>query len=111
MATGARFCAVMWAAIGPAPSPSAWPCRPRTWLNSPITGAKSKPQAPRWFVALLPLNVAPGVAKVSDGWKAAGEIELRGQTGYVHEALWRSTLSTASWLLLVAPKRCVKRRP
>lgn len=57
--------------------------------------------APRWFVALLPLDVAPGVAKVSDGWKAAGEIELRGQTGYVHEALWRATLSTALWLIAV----------
>lgn len=58
-------------------------------------------QAPGWFVTLLPLRVAPGMAKVSDGWKAVGEIEVRGQTGYVHEALWRACLNSALWLLLV----------
>ncbi|UXH77260.1 bifunctional diguanylate cyclase/phosphodiesterase [Roseateles amylovorans] len=57
--------------------------------------------APAWFVAVLPLSVAPGVAKVSDGWRAVGEVEVRGQTGYVHEALWRATLNSTLWLLLV----------
>lgn len=57
--------------------------------------------APGWFVALLPLNVAPGQAKVSDGWRAVGEVEVRGQTGYVHEALWKATVRTTLWLLLV----------
>ncbi|SEK99074.1 EAL domain, c-di-GMP-specific phosphodiesterase class I (or its enzymatically inactive variant) [Roseateles sp. YR242] len=58
-------------------------------------------QAPGWFVALLPLRVAPGLAKVSDGWRAVGEVEVRGQTAYVHEALWKASLSSALWLLLV----------
>lgn len=60
-----------------------------------------KPQAPAWFVALLPLQVAPGQAKVSDGWRAVGEVEVRGQTGYVHEALWNATVRATLWLLLV----------
>ncbi len=57
--------------------------------------------APAWFVALLPLDVAPGQAKVSDGWRAVGEVEVRGQTRYVHEALWKATVRSTLWLLLV----------
>ena len=56
-------------------------------------------RAPAWFAALVPITVAPGVAQLSDGWRAIGEIEVRGQTGYVHEALWRACLRTTAWLL------------
>jgi EAL domain-containing protein (putative c-di-GMP-specific phosphodiesterase class I)/GGDEF domain-containing protein len=58
-------------------------------------------KAPAWFAALVPITVAPGVAQLSDGWRAIGEIEVRGQTGYVHEALWSACLRTAAWLAAV----------
>lgn len=64
-------------------------------------------KAPGWFVALTPLVVAPGVAKLSDGWRAVGDIEVRGQTGYVHDALWRASRNSALWLGLVGLLACV----
>ncbi|MCH7343872.1 EAL domain-containing protein [Pelomonas sp. CA6] len=58
-------------------------------------------QAPAWFARLVPMAVAPGLAKVSDGWRAAGEIEVLSQTGYAQDALWRGLCELALWLGLV----------
>ena len=55
-------------------------------------------RAPAWFVALTPIAVPPGLAQVSDGWKAAGSIEVLSQTAYAHDELWRATLRTAALL-------------
>ncbi|MBT9501753.1 MAG: EAL domain-containing protein [Burkholderiaceae bacterium] len=57
--------------------------------------------APRWFVALTPITVQPGVAQVSNGWKAVGAIEVSSQSAYVHDELWRSTMRTAGLLAVV----------
>jgi len=57
--------------------------------------------APRWFVALTPVTVLPGVAQVSNGWKAVGAIEVSSQSAYVHDELWRSTMRTAGLLAVV----------
>jgi len=57
--------------------------------------------APRWFVALTPITVQPGVAQVSNGWKAVGAIEVASQSAYVHDELWRSTMRTAGLLAVV----------
>lgn len=57
--------------------------------------------APRWFVALTPISVQPGVAQVSNGWKAVGAIEVASQSAYVHDELWRSTMRTAGLLAVV----------
>jgi EAL domain-containing protein (putative c-di-GMP-specific phosphodiesterase class I)/methyl-accepting chemotaxis protein len=51
--------------------------------------------APGWFVALLPIEAAAGTAKVSDGWKAAGDIEVLSQDAYAYDALWAATWRTA----------------
>ncbi|MFG6449340.1 EAL domain-containing protein [Roseateles sp. BYS180W] len=58
-------------------------------------------QAPAWFVQLLPIQAAPGLAKVSNGWSAIGEVEVRSHTGYVHDALWNSLLHSTLWLVAV----------
>lgn len=34
-------------------------------------------QAPAWFRDLLPIEAAPGVAQLSNGWNAIGSVELK----------------------------------
>ena len=57
--------------------------------------------APAWFVSGLPLRAEPGVAQVSDGWRAIGHVELVSQSAYASDALWRAGLRAAQLLALV----------
>jgi diguanylate cyclase (GGDEF)-like protein len=57
--------------------------------------------APAWFVRGLPVRAEPGVAQVSDGWRAIGHIELVSQSAYATDALWRAGLRAAELLALV----------
>lgn len=59
-------------------------------------------QAPGWFVAMVGLQPALGVAQVSDGWKQIGRLEVVSQLDYAHDELWRSTWMTVGLLALVA---------
>ncbi len=59
------------------------------------------PDAPRWFVALMPLKSTPGEALVSDGWKQAGKIEVLASTRFAYGALWQGTLKLAATLLAI----------
>ena len=64
--------------------------------------AATKPlQAPAWFVSLLPIELAPGQAQVSDGWRALGSIEVVSQSAYAHDELWRGSLQSALALAIV----------
>lgn len=58
-------------------------------------------QAPAWFRALLPIEAAPGVAQVSNGWNAIGSVQLKSHSSYAHDALWLSTRRLVAWLLIV----------
>ncbi len=52
--------------------------------------SSAQPQdAPAWFARLLPIESAPGVAQVSDGWRALGRIEVVSHVAYAHDELWR----------------------
>jgi hypothetical protein len=57
--------------------------------------------APAWFVALAPIESTPGVAQVSDGWRALGSIEVVSQTAFAHDELWRGSLRAAFALAVV----------
>ena len=57
-------------------------------------------RAPAWFVAEWPIESAPGVAQVSDGWRALGQVEVVSQVAYAHDELWRG--SVRATLLLAA---------
>ena len=57
-------------------------------------------QAPSWFAALWPIESAPGVAQVSDGWRALGRVEVVSHVAYAHDELWRG--GSRSALLLLA---------
>jgi EAL domain-containing protein (putative c-di-GMP-specific phosphodiesterase class I)/GGDEF domain-containing protein len=56
--------------------------------------------APAWFAAAWPIESPPGVAQVSDGWRAVGRVELVSQVAYAHDELWRGSVRAA--LLLAA---------
>ena len=58
-------------------------------------------QAPGWFVALLPIELVPGQAQVSDGWRALGSIEVVSQSAFAHDELWQGSLQAALALALV----------
>jgi len=58
-------------------------------------------RAPAWFAALLPIDLAPGHAQVSDGWRALGSVEVISQSAYVHDELWRGSLRAAFALAVV----------
>ncbi|TAK90058.1 MAG: EAL domain-containing protein [Burkholderiaceae bacterium] len=51
---------------------------------------------PAWFMRMIPLRVAPGVAQVSDGWKQYGTLTVQSHPGFAYKSLWQET----GWLLL-----------
>jgi EAL domain-containing protein (putative c-di-GMP-specific phosphodiesterase class I)/GGDEF domain-containing protein len=57
--------------------------------------------APDWFVALVPIDSVPGVAQVSDGWRALGSITVVSQASYAHDELWRGSQRAALALAVV----------
>ncbi len=81
-----------------------------------ITGADGKPlfvrdasataqEAPAWFVGLVPITSMPGVAQVSDGWRALGAVEVESQSAYAHDQLWRGSVRSMwamAWVGLLA---------
>lgn len=56
------------------------------------------PQAPGWFVHLVPVVSVPGVAQVSDGWRALGSVEVVSHASFAHQQLWQGSLKTAGLL-------------
>lgn len=54
--------------------------------------------APKWFVDLIPVESVPGVAQVSDGWRALGAIEVVSHAGFAHMQLWQGCVKTAGML-------------
>ena len=57
--------------------------------------------APAWFVALVPIESVPGVAQVSDGWRALGSVEVVSQAAFAHDELWRGSTRAAFALAIV----------
>jgi len=53
--------------------------------------------APAWFVELLPINAAPGVAHIQDGWKQYGSISLASHSKFAYQDLWQGTLELIGW--------------
>ena len=64
--------------------------------------ARSAPTAaPDWFVNLLSIESEPGIAQVSDGWRALGRIEVVSHVSYAYDDLWHGGLRAAGWMALV----------
>ena len=57
--------------------------------------------APAWFVQVVPLEAAPGVAAVTNGWKQLGTVELESQVDFAYESLWHGCVRMAAWIAFV----------
>lgn len=57
--------------------------------------------APAWFITAWPIESPPGVAQVSDGWRAVGRLELVSQVAYAHDELWRGSVRAALLLATI----------
>ena len=55
-------------------------------------------QVPQWFVDWIPVESTQGVAQVSDGWRALGQVEVVSHSGFAHEQLWQGSIKTLSLL-------------
>ena len=56
--------------------------------------------APSWFMRLFPVNAAPGIAHVQDGWKQFGTVTLTSQSKFAYQDLWQGTLKLTAWFVL-----------
>ena len=63
--------------------------------------SSTREDVPHWFANLVPVESAPGVAQVSDGWRALGSVEVVSQAGFAHVQLWQGAVKTAGWLVLL----------
>lgn len=64
--------------------------------DAPIEGV------PGWFVTLVALDVAPGVAQVQDSWKQYGTLTLESHDEYAYTELWRGMWRLLGWFTLTA---------
>ncbi len=55
--------------------------------------------APGWFMRLFPIEAAPGIAHVQNGWKQFGTITLASQSKFAYQDLWKGTLELSVWFL------------
>lgn len=56
------------------------------------------PSTPVWFVNLVHIDSTPGVAQVSDGWRALGSVEVVSHSSFADDQLWQGSITTAMWL-------------
>ena len=56
--------------------------------------------APDWFVRLLPLEVVPGQAQISTGWKQFGTVHLVSYSRFAYASLWKNFQDMATTFFL-----------
>lgn len=59
------------------------------------------PVTPEWFMRLLPIDSKPGIAQVSAGWTALGQVEVISHSSFAHGVLWDSALRLLALLAVV----------
>lgn len=57
--------------------------------------------APAWFANLVPIESEPGVAQVSDGWRALGRVEVVSHSSFAYDELWHGSMQTAIAMAIV----------
>ena len=73
----------------------------RVLANRAADPSVTREQAPAWFVELVPVESVPGVAQVSDGWRAVGSVEVVSHSAFAHAQLWQGSMKTAGLLTLL----------
>lgn len=79
----------------------------RVVFNHETDGKAMREAAPVWFVNMVPVESAPGLAQVSDGWRALGSVEVVSHVAFAHTQLWQGSVKTAGWLLILGAVSCV----
>ena len=59
----------------------------------------SNSSTPDWFVNLIPIEVAPGIAQVQDGWHQFGTLTVETHSRYAYDALWKATQQLLLWFV------------
>ncbi|MEO5574374.1 MAG: EAL domain-containing protein [Gammaproteobacteria bacterium] len=54
-------------------------------------------ETPAWFIDLVKLEMPQASADLMSGWRQAGSIQVRSNTGYAYEQLWRTLTRTLLW--------------
>ena len=70
----------------------------RVLIDKQYTGAEAG--SPAWFERLFPIQAAPGVALVQDGWKQFGAIRVVSHSRFAYRALWNGVKELAAWFIL-----------
>ena len=65
------------------------------------SGPSTPTAAPDWFANLLAIESEPGIAQVSDGWRALGHLEVVSHVSYAYDDLWHGGLRAAGWMAVV----------
>lgn len=63
-------------------------------------------KVPSWFMAILPLEVPAGNAKVSSGWVQLGTVSLESRSALAYESLWRSVVQMTLSMFVAASFAC-----
>lgn len=79
----------------------------RVLVNREADPGLTRERAPAWFVELVPVESAPGVAQVSDGWRAVGSVEVVSHSAFAHAQLWQGSMKTAGLLSMLGALACV----
>lgn len=66
-----------------------------------LADRKHPVEAPAWFIALLPVQSAPGIAQVSSGWQQLGTLEVVSYASFAYGVLWRGAVNLTLLLTLV----------
>lgn len=59
----------------------------------------TKDSVPEWFKKIEPIEVTPGTASISSGWKQGGTVFVYSNTSIGYEQLWNNTVATFYWFL------------
>jgi diguanylate cyclase (GGDEF)-like protein len=57
---------------------------------------------PEWFARMVPLQAAPGIAQVQDGWRQLGTLRVVSHSRFAYQDLWTNTLSVLGWAVAAA---------
>ncbi len=57
---------------------------------------------PGWLLRAFPIEPAPGVAQVSQGWQVIGTLEVQSRSRFAYRELWRSTQRLFAGFVAVA---------
>ena len=58
-------------------------------------------EAPKWLMALFPINIKPGFAQVSNGWQQIGTLTLSSHVRFAYRQLWQKAKNLFYYFVLM----------